>query len=144
MKAQKERMFFYEPGKTNAVDIFNPKTGLGLYSKETLEQIQVRYPEAQLLPESVAMPQIEKAQEDKYCFAPKEITDEQFYEALESLPPLHHICTGIESFCMSEFYSSDITAMYFRVGDKYFQATDHIDKYNDLRKTVGANNGKNL
>jgi hypothetical protein len=41
------RECYYQPGKPGIIDAIHPNTGVGLYSKETLEQIRERYSIAQ-------------------------------------------------------------------------------------------------
>jgi len=50
-----------------------------------------------------------------------EITEEQFIDSLEVLPPMdwHRDTDGIEKFMMIERLIGDITAQYGRLGDKY-------------------------
>lgn len=53
-----------------------------------------------------------------------EITEEQFMEALEVLPPLCWTAfSGGERFLMSEFLTGSYTAQYARFGDRYFTRT---------------------
>jgi len=40
---------FAEPGKSNLIDLINPLTGRSCIENETLEQIQVRYPGAEIV-----------------------------------------------------------------------------------------------
>lgn len=61
---------------------------------------------------------------------PKEISEEQFNDALNVLPPLKW-CTinGIEEFLMSEFYTDSYTNQYARKGSKYYvKMVDAKDK----------------
>lgn len=57
---------------------------------------------------------------------PQEVTEEQFMEQLDVLPPLHW-CTinGIEMFCMSEMWSGSYTTQYAydRSTGKYYSKT---------------------
>ena len=53
---------------------------------------------------------------------PVEITEEQFYEMFECLPPMHMGKTPDGwSFKMSEMTFNDITSGYVCKGDKYYQ-----------------------
>lgn len=53
-----------------------------------------------------------------------EITDDQWYEALEVLPPMKWSnVSGFEFFFCSEALTSNIHACYCSVDDKYFTAT---------------------
>ena len=58
---------------------------------------------------------------------PVEITKEQWWEMLEVLPPVAWTNRrGAESFKMSERYCGDITAIYCRIGEKYYSFSDSI------------------
>lgn len=54
---------------------------------------------------------------------PKEITDEQYYEALGCLPPENWYVTqeGISVFRMSEYQTGSITTQYGHYNGKYIQ-----------------------
>ena len=61
---------------------------------------------------------------------PKEISEEQYEDALNVLPPLKW-CTinGVEEFLMSEFYTSSYTNQYAKKGSKYYvKMVDAQDK----------------
>ncbi len=68
----------------------------------------------------------DKHQREKYLTPAEEITEEQFYDMLEVLPPMnwHTDSEGIDKFMMCEFYTGDITAQYARIGDKFI--TKHV------------------
>jgi hypothetical protein len=53
----------------------------------------------------------------------KEITREDFYEALDCLPPLKW-CTksNVEMFCMREMYTGTYTTQYAKKDGKYYSA----------------------
>jgi len=56
---------------------------------------------------------------------PVEITDQEYIEALEVLPPLDwHGGRGKESFKSSEFFVSNITSIYVNLGTRYFTFRD--------------------
>ena len=60
----------------------------------------------------------------------KEITEEEWEDMLNVLPPLKW-CTiaGVEMFCMSEMYTGTYTTQYARCGDNYYcKMVDSADK----------------
>lgn len=51
----------------------------------------------------------------------KEITEDDYNEALNVLPPLYWTTiNGVEMFCMREMYTSTYTTQYAKLGDKYY------------------------
>ena len=56
---------------------------------------------------------------------PEEITEADYDEALNVLPPMkwHHLL-GVESFRMSEFYSGHITTIYAKCQGRYWKFRD--------------------
>lgn len=65
--------------------------------------------------------------ENQFKTEPKEITRETFTEMLGMLPPVswHHDIHG-ESFKMSERQAGLITAIYVRLGERFFEFHDDI------------------
>lgn len=125
-------------------------TPTGRYSGETLEQIGKRYPGAQV---GDAM-DIAAQREAMMISEPEQITEEQFMDALEVLPPegwIRHQHT--ESFKMCEYYSGRVTSIYARFADTYWTFKDigsktHVEimdkvskvavKFIDQRSKAGA------
>lgn len=60
----------------------------------------------------------------------KEITEEQWEDALNVLPPLHWTTIdGVEMFCMSEMYTGTYTTQYAKYKGKYYcKIVDCTDK----------------
>lgn len=69
---------------------------------------------------------------DSICGDWKEITAEQFEDALNVLPPLRWENGG---FFMSERYTADVTGFYQQIGDRYFTSYQRLS-YN--RKDIIA------
>lgn len=70
----------------------------------------------------------------------KEITDEDFNDMLNVLPPLKW-CTidGVEMFCMSEMYDGTITLQYARHNGKYYSMlVDCADRETWINKKLIA------
>lgn len=56
---------------------------------------------------------------------PKEITEENYWDALEVLPPCKwKSVDGIESFHVSEHIQADLVNWYAKTGDKFFTFVD--------------------
>lgn len=110
-------------GPLNAIDFLNPATGKSYVEGETLEQIQVRYPGAQL----VDFDAWNDAKEKALCTEPAPITEERFFEALEVLPPQRWYSgrtvsgKSCESFECCEHLCGRVTSVCARIGKKYFE-----------------------
>lgn len=114
---------FYVPGKPGTIDAVHPVTGRGVWGGQTLEEIQAEYPGA--VKESFDV--ILAAEEDHFRKAPVEVDAARWDYALGVLPPLHWKRTGdAETFKISEMTSGTITAIYCRIGDRYFELSDSV------------------
>lgn len=103
---------FAEPGANSVVDFVHPSTGLSCINSETLEQIQQRYPKAELVPYEDYMkakfarqnPPLEwlasnkeTAEEQRCCLPPEAYSDD--YSAFLVGEPWDHCCaTGQPRF----------------------------------------------
>ena len=61
----------------------------------------------------------------------KRITEKQYWDALDVLPPLHHerLVDGSERFCMREFYTNTYTIQYFHSREGWFcRMVDYSDR----------------
>lgn len=80
-------------------------------------------PEYEIMPFDEAMPLIEAAQRAKYERDWTEITKQEWWDALEVLPPQKwRTVAGVEIFRMCEYLTGTITAHYARLDDRYFVA----------------------
>jgi len=114
---------FAEPGESNIVDWINPHTKKGWYSNETLEQVKLRYPKAEI----VDFKKWIEAKAGKqhtpiaWCLS----TEEQYDEMLNVLPPAAFHRGG---FLVGEPDDHDCTSgqprytAYRRYGDKFYKA----------------------
>ncbi len=99
--------------------------GRGAYSLETLEQVQKRYPGAEI----ADLDTWTAAKEKALCTEPQEITEERFMEMLEVLPPQRwkrcKTTDGVfcQSFELCEHLSGRVTSIYCQVGPKFFEWT---------------------
>jgi len=92
--------------------------GKSHYARETLEQIQIRYPGAEI----VDLDSWIEAKEKALSSNPVEITEDRFMEMLEVLPPQRwQHGKNCESFELSEHTSGRVTAIFCRFGEKYYE-----------------------
>jgi len=117
---------FHVPGSRTIIDTAELDSD-GVFrstiKNETLAQIRIRYPEAEI----GEWEDIYRAAENSCKTAPQEITEAQYIYALEVLPPVcWKTAKGVESFKMSERFYGNVTAIYARLGRRYFTFSDLI------------------
>lgn len=118
---------FYVPGAHNILGTCDRATGVSSYSNKTLKEIQVDEPKAVQIPLKDAALQVRAACREAYCTGPSRITEEEYQEALDVLPPVNWIMQGsVETFKISERLIGSLTAILVRIGDDYFTLTDDI------------------
>ena len=116
---------FYVPNECCIIDTAVNRDGTlrGQYSGETLDQIRLRYPNAEIGEWDIVYAAAEEACKTE----PSEITEDKFLEMLNVLPPVRWVRQGgAESFKLSERYYGSITAIYARIGKRYFTFSDNI------------------
>jgi hypothetical protein len=116
---------FYVPDKPGIIDIAAERDGktVGLHSGETIEQVAVRYPGVQL----GKLGEVQAASRAMFRHPPVEITKEQFHKMLDVLPPVGWTNRGhAETFKLSERTYGPITAIFCRLGERYFTLSDDI------------------
>lgn len=131
---------FYTPAQNgqfpNIIDRALPIEGgyIGQYSLETLEQIQLRHKGA-LLGDAAT---VQAERQAMMITEPTSITEDEFIQALECLPPEGWVRNRhTESFKMSEYYSGQITEIYARFSDTYWCFRDLASKtHNDIMHKV--------
>lgn len=133
---------FYVPGQHHIIDsAYKNEAGefISLYGKQNLMQLRDEYPNIVLGEFDAWVEQDEKS----LITAPEEITEAQWWEALEVLPPESWQHTGGgESFVMMEYYSGRITSIYVRLGKRYCSFRDianlpHLDRLAKARTLLG-------
>lgn len=89
-----------------------------------LKDLTPKYgPDLILLPPGEAF----KRYEDSFKSGPQEITKERFFEMLEVLPPIAwHDTSDGESFKICERTAGAVTAIFVRIGERYFTLSDDI------------------
>ncbi len=113
------QLCFCQRSTLSCIDTVRPgsEPPVGTYSGETLEQMQTRYPGAELLD----LAEFVSFKEQALLTAPVEITEDRFIEMLEVLPPQRWIQRqGSESFQMQEHLSGRVTETFCRIGSRYF------------------------
>jgi hypothetical protein len=135
---------FYVPGKPGIIDVAAERDGktVGLYSGETIEEMAARYPGVQI----GKLREIETASRAVFRSLPAEITKEQFHKMFEVLPPVDWTDRGhAETFKLSERTYGPITAIFCRLGERYFTLSDDIAMPHDAivaTVTAGANSSE--
>ena len=111
---------------------------LGRFSGENREQLGARY-KAELI--EMEWSELVRQQAQALRTEPKEITEQDWDYALNVLPPMNwgH-WSGVESFCMSEFYSGNMTTIYARHAGKFWSFMDDAYMGGEAiaRKVAGA------
>ena len=116
---------FYIPGTTTFIDNAVDRNGVlvGHYSGEILEQIRLRYPGAALGEWDDVYAEAEASCKTE----PVEIMEDEFLKALNVLPPVRWTQrSDSESFKISERLYGSITAIYARLGNRYYTFSDNI------------------
>lgn len=136
-------MCLYSAASRSVIDTFRPD-GKTWFMNQTVEEVRKRYPDVEKMTLDEAVQRCEQACIDLVARA---ITYEDFNEALECLPPNGWVRQGnSESFKCCEHYSGRVTAIYARIGEKYYTFRDICSlKHDDIiakvqRSCAGANN----
>ena len=116
-------LFVYREGARNAVTIIDKETLICPWTKQTKEDLLAEDPTLEFL----EWEEFSKRVDQNTVTEPKEITQEQFLEALNCLPPLNwYLTASFECFHMSEFLVSHYTATYARSKGRFFMWTDTV------------------
>lgn len=112
---------YYIQGQTHIIDVATEDgtTSLG----KTQSELTDRYPDAQFMLWDEAWQQIQAINKAKYLdTVPVEITEENFDEMLNVLPPqCWHCGDTTESFFLLEAQTENIHPVYARVFNRYFK-----------------------
>jgi hypothetical protein len=123
--AQFKHPCFYVPGKYSCIDTAELRDGVwrSAIHNEDLAQIRLRYPEAEFGDFDAIHAQAEESSKS----LPIEISEKDFLYGLSVLPPVGwKTARGVESFKISERLYGNVTAIYARVGERYFTFNDLI------------------
>ena len=114
-------LFVYKEGGRNAVTVIGKETLICPWTGQTKEDLLAEDPDLQFL----EWEEFSEKVDQNSVTEPQEITQEQFIEALNCLPPLNwYFTASFECFHMSEFLVSHYTATYVRYNKRYFMWTD--------------------
>lgn len=114
---------FFSPSAQycSAIDVVNPKTGRGVYSGKTLEEIKAEHSDTVIADAEVA------AQHDRQrrITDPREISQEDWRYLLEVLPPCKWVRhSNAESFHISERITHDIVTWAVRINGNFYRFDD--------------------
>lgn len=114
---------FYSNAAHRTIDLVGAD-GKGLYGKETLDQVKIRYPDAEMISIDEAITRTDAA----FRHPPTRVTRERYLQMLEVLPPVdwRGIGSTAESFKLSERTCGNITAIFCRIGESYWELQDDI------------------
>jgi hypothetical protein len=141
----------YQLGKTNIEALCIAGEGEELkspYSGETFAALiaelndkrEAGSPAFQIMPLDEAIPLMQEAQKAKYCGDWKEITEDEWYENLEVLPPEKwETVRGVNIFRMCEYLTGNITAHFAKLNGKFFTRNCATSEtYEELAEQVAA------
>jgi hypothetical protein len=141
----------YQAGKANIESACAAEEGEILkspYSGELFDDLLLNLnksraidtPEYQIMKFDDAMPLIEASQKARYCGDWKEITEENWYENLEVLPPEKwETVRGVNIFRMCEYLTGSITAHFAKLNGKFFTRNCSTrETYEELAEQVAA------
>ena len=97
-------------------------------------------PEFEIMLLDEAVPLMEESQKTKYCGAWVEITEEEWQDALEVLPPEKwETVRGVNIFRMCEYLTGNITAHYAKLQGKFYVRNCSTDEtYEELAGQVAS------
>lgn len=120
--------YFYIPGSLSALDAVHPFTQRACYGGQTKDELIAQHGDVEVLTSDEVLQRVSAAA----LTAPEEITEAEFIDALNCMPPCHwRRANGAESFQMSERYTANITTVYVRLGTRYFKWRDEMGTAHD-------------
>lgn len=126
------RVFYTVLGRS-IVDVI-AGDGLGLWTRESEDQLRARYPDLASGTEAEA----DAAIEELHRKEPVEISAGDFNEALSMMPPVRHAWLGnTESFqCLEATYGT-VANIWIRIGDRHFRLADRRSvRHDDLVRQI--------
>jgi len=121
---------FYSADSNAIIDVIRPDTGLSWFAADNLESMRQRYPDAIVMDIGTAA----ELKETQFKSDVIEITEAQYWEMLECLPPMDYSTfNGWSSFKMSELTCGNITGIYATNGEKFYHFSDsQFTKHQDI------------
>lgn len=114
---------FVSLAKRCVIDTLKPNGRTAIFN-ESLEEIKQKYPDAIQMDFDAAIKTLQDALVSKNI---TEIKKDEFIEALNVLPPSQWVRNiQTESFKSPERLSGSITAIYVRIGKKYYYFNDYF------------------
>jgi hypothetical protein len=99
----------------------------------TVDELATEYPGVKL----GVLDDVAAQSEDMFRKATVEISEDRWFEMLEVLPPVAWTnLANSESFKLSERTYGCITAIFCRIGDRYFEMSDDIRMSHDAIETA--------
>lgn len=111
---------YYSASANSVLDLINPDTGKGVFCGQSLDEIRVAHPDAELL----AFDEAYRRYNEGHCSTPTQITEDGFESAFGCMPPQR--VGGAEeqmSFMLAELYAGEIGTFYVRLGKLGSQAS---------------------
>ena len=130
MNVTEDTQVFYIPGKPGVIDFAKDVDGelLSLYGGKTLSELASEYPGVAI----GKLGDVSAQSEAMFRTNPVEITEDRWMEMLEVLPPVSwKRGANAETFKLSERTYGAITAIFCRIGDRYFELSDDIHRPHD-------------
>lgn len=91
---------------------------VGFYSNQTHQSLEAEHKQKLLIGKSSV---VSDMIEENHCTEPSPITEEQWEDALEALPPQDwKRVNGVESFKFMEYYWGNVTSIYCKTGKGCF------------------------
>ncbi len=110
-------------GVLTAIDGVSPQTGLSYWFGKTQQQLEQEYGAPVTV---MTWEEYDKRHQALFIQPPDEITEGEYRQALEVLPPDDWQHAGdTESFKMCEHMTGPITGIYARIGERFFAMTDN-------------------
>lgn len=104
----------------------------------TVEEYLAKNPDYVLMSWDEFLPMLNTMQDEAYLKPFKEITEEQYYESLECLPPQKwETVDGVNIFRMSEYLTGNITDHLVSYNGKYYSANRRTSTpYSEIAKEI--------
>lgn len=126
------RIFWYtdSQGRARSLDLARQDEAgdwVTVYGRppQNLGNVQVSHPSARLSTHE----EFKVEHDNSWRHPPCQITEEDYWHALEVLPPLGYVVQQngrCESFKLRELQSGDMTAIFARSGDTYWRMMDNV------------------
>lgn len=126
--------YFVEKGTMRVIDVVMPD-GTGKFTGKAQEAIAEKFKvELEVIGDEVLRGRVLA----ECCTKPERVTEDDFYDALECLPPMNWRGRGYtESFMIPEAYMDDIHSCYVRIGEGYYTLrTTASTSHDELVKQV--------